>query len=65
MVLYLYQKQGKHKTKGEIKMTKAEERARKAYEKELIKSGVDKEMAKTLAKVMTEYGIVRPVVNGN
>ena len=46
-------------------MTKAEARARKAYEKELIKSGVDKELAKTLAKVMTEYGIVKPVVNGN
>ena len=46
-------------------MTKAEIEARKAYEKDLIKSGVDKEMAKIMAKVMTEYGIVKPVVNGN
>ena len=27
-----------------------------------IKKGVDKEMAKTLAKVEIEYGIIKPVV---
>lgn len=46
-------------------MTKAEKEARKAYEQELVRAGVDKEMAKTLARVMMEYGIVKPVVNGN
>lgn len=44
-------------------MTKAEREAKKAYKEDLIRSGVDKETAETMAKVFTEYGIVRPVVN--
>lgn len=44
-------------------MTKAEKAAKKAYKENLIKSGVDKETAEIMAKVFTEYGIVKPVVN--
>lgn len=46
-------------------MTKAERDAKKAYERDLIKQGVDKETAKVMAKVFLEYGLVKPVVNGN
>ena len=46
-------------------MTKAERRAREAYKKDLIKQGSDKEVAEVMAKVFTEYEIIKPVVNGN
>ena len=46
-------------------MTVAEERAKKAYKEDLIKQGIDKELAEIMAKTFVEYQIVRPVVNGN
>lgn len=46
-------------------MTKAERIAREAYKKDLIKQGIDKEVAEVMAKVFTEYEIIKPVVNGN
>lgn len=44
-------------------MTVAEKQAKKAYKENLIKQGIDKEIAETMAKVFTEYGIIKPVVN--
>lgn len=44
-------------------MTKAERESRKAYNKDLIKQGIDKEIAEVMAKTFTEYKIVVPVVN--
>ena len=32
---------------------------------DLIKQGIDKELAEIMAKTFVEYQIVRPVVNGN
>lgn len=46
-------------------MTVAEKRAKKAYREDLIKQGIDKELAEIMAKTFIEYQIVRPVVNGN
>lgn len=46
-------------------MTNAEKKAKAAYKKELIAQGVDKATAEIMAKVFVEYGIVKPVVNGN
>ena len=46
-------------------MTVAEKRAKKAYKEDLIKQGIDKELAEIMAKTFIEYKIVRPVVNGN
>lgn len=46
-------------------MTVAEKRAKKAYKEDLIKQGIDKELAEIMAKTFVEYQIVRPVVNGN
>lgn len=46
-------------------MTIAEKRAKKAYKEDLIKQGIDKELAEIMAKTFIEYQIVRPVVNGN
>lgn len=46
-------------------MTVAEKRAKKAYKEDLIKQGIDKELAGIMAKTFIEYQIVRPVVNGN
>lgn len=46
-------------------MTVAEKRAKKAYKEDLIKQGIDKELAEIMAKTFAEYQIVRPVVNGN
>lgn len=46
-----------------MRLTKAEREAKKAYKKELIEQGVDKDVAETMAQVFVEYGIVRPVVN--
>ena len=42
----------KEQDKAKIKTSK------KAYINDLVKQGVDKEMAKTLANVFLEYGIV-------
>lgn len=44
-------------------MTKAEKDAYKARVKEYVSAGVDKELAKTLAKVEVDYGMIKPVVN--
>lgn len=44
-------------------MTKAEKMAKKAYKEDLIKQGVDKEIAEVMAKTFTEYKIIVPVVN--
>lgn len=46
-------------------MTVAEKRAKKAHKEDLIKQGIDKELAEIMAKTFVEYQIVRPVVNGN
>lgn len=46
-------------------MTVAEKRAKKAYKEDLIKQGIDKELAEIMAKTFIEYQIVRPVVNDN
>lgn len=46
-------------------MTVAEKRAKKAYKEDLIKQGIDKELAEIMAKTFIEHQIVRPVVNGN
>lgn len=46
-------------------MTVAEKRAKKAYKEDLIKQGIDKELAEIMAKTFIEYQIVRPLVNGN
>ena len=46
-------------------MTVAEKRAKKAYKEDLIKQGIDKELAEIMAKTFIEYQIVRPFVNGN
>lgn len=46
-------------------MTVAEKRAKKVYKEDLIKQGIDKELAEIMAKTFVEYQIVRPVVNGN
>lgn len=46
-------------------MTVAEKRAKKAYKEDLIKQGIDKELAEIMAKTFIEYQIVKPVVNGN
>lgn len=46
-------------------MAVAEKRAKKAYKEDLIKQGIDKELAEIMAKTFIEYQIVRPVVNGN
>ena len=45
-------------------MTAAEKRALKARIEELIAEGVDKEIAKVMARVEIEYKITKPVVNG-
>lgn len=44
-------------------MTKAEREAMKAYKNELIKQGVEKEVAEVMAKVFVDSGIIKPVVN--
>lgn len=46
-------------------MTVAEKRAKKAYKEDLIKQGIDKELAEIMAKTFIEYQIVRPVANSN
>lgn len=44
-------------------MTKGQREAKRMYKQDLIKQGIDKEMAETMAKVFVEYGIVKPVVD--
>jgi len=44
-------------------MTKAEKKAMDARIKDLIKEGIIPEVAKVMAKVEIEYGIIKPVVN--
>ena len=44
-------------------MTKAEREAMKAYKNDLIKQGIEKEIAEVMAKVFVECGIIKPVVN--
>jgi hypothetical protein len=46
-------------------MTKAEKRAIKAREKDLIEQGIEKEIAQVMAKVEFETGLIKVVVNGN
>lgn len=46
-------------------MTTAEKKAQREYEKDLIKQGIDPQIAKVMASVNVAYGIVKPVVNFN
>lgn len=46
-------------------MTKAEKKAIESRTQDLIKEGIEKELAKVMAKVEFECGLIRPVVNGN
>ena len=48
-----------------MNMTDSEKRAKKAYKEDLIKQGIDKELAEVMAKTFIECGIIKPVVNGN
>lgn len=45
-----------------MKMTKAEREAYQARVRDFVKAGVDKELAKTIAKAELENGLIRPVV---
>lgn len=58
----------KNKVQGGTKAmarTKAEKEAKKAYKENLIKQGIDKEIAEVMAETFLEYGIIKSVVNGN
>jgi hypothetical protein len=44
-------------------MTKAERKAIEARTNDLIKAGVDKEIAKVMAKTELECGLIKVVVN--
>lgn len=44
-------------------MTKGQREAKKAYKQDLIKHGIDREIAETMARVFVEYGIVKTVVD--
>ena len=46
-------------------MTKAERKAIEARTQELVTEGVDKELAKVMAKVEFEVGLIKVVVNYN
>ena len=46
-------------------MTKAEKAAIKARTNDLIKEGIEKELAKVMAKVELETGLIKVVVNYN
>lgn len=46
-------------------MTKAERKAYEARKKDLMNEGINKTIAEVMAKVELEYGMIRPVVNGN
>lgn len=68
-ILYRYilisEVEGSTKTQEENKMTKAERKAIESRTQDLVKQGVDKELAKVMAKAELETGLIRPVVNGN
>ena len=51
------------KRKGVNEMTKAEKKAYTARVNDLMKQGIDKEMAKVMAKVELETRLIKPVVN--
>lgn len=53
------------KTKEDDKMTKAEKKAIESRTKDLIKAGVDKELAKVIAKAEFDSLLIKPVVNYN
>ena len=57
--IYLYQKQ----RKGNKNMTKAEKNAIKARKNDLIKQGIDKELAEVMARVELQTGLIKTVVN--
>lgn len=44
-------------------MTRVEREAMKAYERDLVKQGIDKQVAEVMAKSFVEAEIIRPVVN--
>lgn len=46
-------------------MTKSERAALNARIKDLVEQGIDKELAKVLAKAELDCMVIRPVVNGN
>lgn len=48
-------------------MTKVMKEVKKAYKRDLIKQGIDKEIAEVMASVFTDptYGMVKPVVDEN
>jgi hypothetical protein len=46
-------------------MTKAEKKAVESRAKDLRSQGIDKEIAKVMAKAEFDCGILKPVVNGN
>ena len=46
-------------------MTQAERKAYTARINDLVAQGIDKELAKVMAKVEIEAQIIRPVVNSN
>ena len=46
-------------------MTKAEKKAIKARAEALMAQGIEKQLAQVMAKVEFEYGLLKPVVNGN
>lgn len=46
-------------------MTKAERNAIKARTEELVKEGIDAEIAKVMAKTEFDCFLIKPVVNGN
>ena len=43
-------------------MTKAEKKAYESYKKDLIRQGIDKEIAEVMSKTFVGYKIVKPVV---
>lgn len=45
-------------------MTAAERKALQARTQDLINEGIEKELAKLMAKIEIEYEITKPVVNG-
>jgi hypothetical protein len=46
-------------------MTKADRKAIESRAKDLIKQGIDKELAKVMAKAEFDCELIKPVVNGN
>lgn len=44
-------------------MTRAEREAKKAYKENLVKQGIDKQIAEVMAKTFVEVGVIKPVVN--